>query len=130
MAEFTPFDIIAIEIKFKDKPKHALTIDLCQNRAVIEKNKKIQANDAGMLKWELSAWWAQLLIVQPTFWSLHTYSNINMDFDALAIDVKESLFLKKKDLVYYKVANEDVHALFKDHTKFPKGPSLAENMSC
>lgn len=44
-----------------------------------------------------------------------------MDFNALAVEVKELHTFSKKDLVYYKVNSDEVQELFKDHTKFPKG---------
>ena len=48
-------------------------------------------------------------------------SSINIDFNALAVHIKEVHLFKDKDLVYYKILGEDVMALFRDHTKFPKG---------
>lgn len=50
-------------------------------------------------------------------------SSINIDFNALAVHIKEVHFFKDKDLVYYKILGEDVMTLFRDHTKFPKGMS-------
>ena len=47
--------LVAIEIKFKDRPKHALSVELSRDSKVIEKNK-VQVNSAGVMKWELNAW--------------------------------------------------------------------------
>lgn len=47
---------VAVEIKFKDKSKYALMINLVKDEEIIEKNKKIQPNDACVVKWDLSAW--------------------------------------------------------------------------
>ena len=46
----------AIEVKFKDRSKYALSVDLVRDQTVIEKIKKTRVDEAGVLKWNLQSW--------------------------------------------------------------------------
>jgi hypothetical protein len=49
-------DLSAIEVKFKGRLRNGLSVELCKDSRVVEKNKKILTDTAGILKWELNAW--------------------------------------------------------------------------